>query len=163
MQEIVSDGITSVELIPGSVLHAKTVSGGSYAVLRLQSKEGNTQFSGASTTATGEASAGPFPGTTVIQVEVKGKVALYVDTPNSLRQDATTGALTAADGSPINLGSYGLSGVTYDGSNRVTGFVLDGVTYTFTGWGTSTVTITGSNGNTRRISLDGSGRFVGVN
>lgn len=56
----------------------------------------------------------------------------------------------------------GVSGITYDGSNRCTGFTLGSVTYTITGWGSSTVTVNGSDGSIRTISFDGSGRINGV-
>ena len=55
-----------------------------------------------------------------------------------------------------------ISAVTYDGSNRCTGYTSNDVTYTITGWGTSTVTITGSDLSVRTVTLDGSGRIVGV-
>jgi hypothetical protein len=75
----------------------------------------------------------------------------------SLTYDLSSSYLVSGGGN-----SAGLTGVTYDGSNRVTGYTLDGVTYTVTGWGTSTVTVAGSDASTRTITLDGSGRFTGV-
>lgn len=67
-------------------------------------------------------------------------------------RDSTTGAGN----------SVGLTGVVYDGSNRVTAYTLDGVSYTLAGWGTAAVTITGDNGSVRVVSFDGSGRISEV-
>lgn len=58
-------------------------------------------------------------------------------------------------------GSAGLSGVTYDGSNKVTGFVAGGVTYTVA-YASGSITVTGSDGSSVVVSLDGSGRISGV-
>lgn len=58
--------------------------------------------------------------------------------------------------------SAGLSNVVYDGSGRVTSYTLGGVNYAVTGWGSSTVTINGSDGSVRTISVDAQGRFTGV-
>lgn len=58
--------------------------------------------------------------------------------------------------------SAGLSAVSYDGSGRVTSYTLNDIDYVLSGWGTSTVTVTGSDGSVRTISLDGSGRIAGV-
>lgn len=54
-----------------------------------------------------------------------------------------------------------VSGVTYDGSNRVTQLTIDGVTYTLT-YATSSITISGDDGSVKTISLDGSGRISGA-
>lgn len=75
---------------------------------------------------------------------------------------AAESAAQSAAAAQISLGSTGLSAVTHDGSNRVTGFVLADVTYVVSGWGTSQILITGSNGTTRTITLDGSGRINAV-
>lgn len=162
MQEIVSDGITVIDLVPGAVLQATVISGGGYAVMSLQTKEGSVSFTGASTANTGVATAGPFTSPVSIQVEVKGRISLVTFTPNAVRQDPLTGALVGNEGALLNTGSYGLSSVAYDGSNRVSSFVLNGVTYALTGWGGATVTITGSDGSVRQVKFDGSGRIIGV-
>lgn len=59
-------------------------------------------------------------------------------------------------------GSVGLAGVTYDGSNRVTAYVLDGVYYVVTYPSATTIVHTGNDGSGRTLTLDGSGRLVGV-
>ena len=59
---------------------------------------------------------------------------------------------------PTGTGS--LSAVTYDGSNRATSWVCNGVTFTATGWGTSSIVIAGSDGTSKTITLDGSGRIT---
>lgn len=51
-----------------------------------------------------------------------------------------------------------VSAVTYDGSNRVTGLTIDGVSYTIT-YTSSLITISGSDGTVREVSLDGLGRI----
>lgn len=62
----------------------------------------------------------------------------------------------------LNNNSKGLSDVLYDGNNRVIQYKINGVTYSITGWGTSSVVITGNNGSTQTINCDGSGRFLEV-
>jgi hypothetical protein len=69
--------------------------------------------------------------------------------------------VVAARSLTLGVGT-GVSAVTYDVSNRCTGFMLGTVSYTITGWGGSTVTVAGSDGSSRAISLDGSGRISGV-
>lgn len=63
-----------------------------------------------------------------------------------------------------NAGSVASAGnpsaAAYDGSNRVTSFTIGAVTFTVTGWGTSSIVVAGSDGTTRTITLDGSGRFL---
>ena len=72
------------------------------------------------------------------------------------------GTLVRSGGAPINLGgSAGLSGVTYDSTNRVTAFSLRGIDYTVA-YATGLITVTGSNGSTREITLDTSARISGV-
>lgn len=75
-------------------------------------------------------------------------------------QDVETGALANSEG-PISLGSAGLSGVVYDGSNRAIAFTIGGVTYSAV-YGASSITVTGSDSSSVVISLDGSGRISGV-
>lgn len=61
----------------------------------------------------------------------------------------------------INRGSAGLSAVTYNGSNQVTGFAFAGVTYTVT-YPTGEIVVTGDDDSVQTISLDGSGRIEAV-
>jgi hypothetical protein len=76
--------------------------------------------------------------------------------------DSSGASLTGEEGLTLSLGgSLGLSGVTYDGSNRVVGFALRGITYTVA-YTSTTITITGSNGFSRVVTLDGSSRVIGV-
>lgn len=78
MQKTLNSGTEIIELIPGAVLTAKPVAGGSYAVLSIVSKEGNVSFVPVSTSATGVAVAGPFEFPASILVEVKGRVSVSV-------------------------------------------------------------------------------------
>lgn len=77
--------------------------------------------------------------------------------PSELSQAQVTAAQALVSGAGTSL-----SGATYDGSNRCTGFTLGTVSYNITGWGGSTVTVAGSDGSSRAISLDGSGRIAEV-
>jgi hypothetical protein len=58
-------------------------------------------------------------------------------------------------------GSVGLSAVSYDGANKVTGFTVGGVIYTVT-YPAGQIVVTGNNGTVRTITLDGSGRISGM-
>lgn len=51
-----------------------------------------------------------------------------------------------------------LSGVTYDGSNRAIAWTIDGVAYTAT-YTSSLITITGTDGYLREVSIDPLGRI----
>lgn len=73
--------------------------------------------------------------------------AIVTVTMSATVQDSVSGA-----GNP--------AAATYDGSNRVTGFAINSVTFTVTGWGTSSIVVAGSDGSTKTITLDGSGRFL---
>jgi hypothetical protein len=84
---------------------------------------------------------------------------------NNAKADALAAAQSAAQSAvsaQVSLSSAGLSAVTYDGNNRVTGFVLADVTYVVSGWGTSSVSIVGDNDTNRTMTLDGSGRISSV-
>lgn len=61
----------------------------------------------------------------------------------------------------INRGSAGLSGVTYDGSNRATAFAFAGVSYAVT-YPAGQIVVTGSDGSVQTVTLDGSGRIQAV-
>lgn len=106
---------------------------------------------------------GPWGVPMVVTINMTQGSATYTatDTARSVTQDASTGGLVGPDGS-ISLGSYGLTGVSYDGSNRVTGFTINNVTYTVSGWGGTSIAIAGSDGTTRTITLDGSSRISEV-
>ena len=54
-----------------------------------------------------------------------------------------------------------LSGVTYDGSGRAVAWTIDGVAYT-AAYTPSSITITGSDGHLREVSLDPLGRIDGA-
>ncbi len=55
-----------------------------------------------------------------------------------------------------------VSGVTYDGSNRVIALTVDSISYTIS-YTSSEILITGSDGSRKRIGLDGSGRIISAN
>lgn len=59
-------------------------------------------------------------------------------------------------GKPLTLAS-----VTYDGSSRVTGYTLNGVAYTVAYPSSTSITVTGG-GRVKTITLDSSGRMVGL-
>lgn len=82
----------------------------------------------------------------------------YDDTNDVKQTDA--GQLQGPFGS-INLGSVGLSNVSYDGSSRVLGFRINGIDYTVT-YAPTSMTVAGSDGSSKVINLDGSGRVIGV-
>lgn len=54
-----------------------------------------------------------------------------------------------------------LSGVSYDGSSRVTGYTLNGVAYTVAYPSSTSITVTGG-GRVKTLTLDSSGRFTGL-
>lgn len=54
-----------------------------------------------------------------------------------------------------------LASVSYDGSNRTTGYTLNGVAYTVAYPNSTTITVTGA-GKTKTITLDSSGRMTGL-
>jgi hypothetical protein len=69
--------------------------------------------------------------------------------------------VVAGGGGGTLYGSVGLTGVTYDGSNRVTAFTINNINYTVA-YASGSMTISGSDGTTRTVALDGSGRVSGV-
>lgn len=75
-----------------------------------------------------------------------------VASPFSSAEVDAVRALVSGAGNP--------SAATYDGSNRVTAFAIGSVTFTVAGWGTSSIVVAGSDGSTKTITLDGSGRFL---
>ena len=102
----------------------------------------------------------PIAPTKIAQAGIPNKVYNEFDaTPGVVK--APSGGLSSA-GVAFGFNSKGLSGTTYDGSNRCTGFTLEGIIYTITGWGTSSITISGNNGSSIVVTLDGSGRIQGV-
>lgn len=54
-----------------------------------------------------------------------------------------------------------LSGVVYDGSNRLTEFTCDGMIYLFDYPDPTHITLS-INGDIKQLTLDGSGRLIGV-
>lgn len=62
---------------------------------------------------------------------------------------------TTSPGSSVSQ----VSAVTYDGQNRVTGYVNNGRSYTVSYPSSTLITVVG-NGVTRNITLDGSGRII---
>ena len=79
MQTVINGGNYRVELVPGAIL--QVVSLGGYANISLTQGGGNSVFLGATTAATGSASAGPFTNTVTVSVEVKGRASLSVIQP----------------------------------------------------------------------------------
>jgi len=79
--------------------------------------------------------------------------ARYVRTVNGQAPDGAGNVVPGAS-------AAALSAVTYDGSNRVTGYTLGGVAYVVAYPSSTSITITGG-GKVTTITLDGSGRVVG--
>lgn len=64
---------------------------------------------------------------------------------------------------PTSIGS--LSGLTYDGVNRLTGFVADGIVYTFTYPDAFTINLTildAGRTYTKQITVNAAGQLTGV-
>lgn len=137
-------------------------------LVRIKSGALGSGFETRRVTTAGETLIGPFDRDVVVTIistsgttTGKGRriAPAYVyddDGAQSLGEPVPGGFQSIATGTGV------LSAVTYDVSNRCTSYTLNSTTYTLTGWGTSTVTVTGSDGSTRTITLDGSGRISGV-
>ncbi len=81
------------------------------------------------------------------------------------RESGALLGIAAASGGEQTVGGSGtndLSGVSYDGSNRATGYQVGSITYTITYPNATTILATSSNGQQKKITLDGSGRIVKV-
>ena len=73
--------------------------------------------------------------------------------------------LAAGSGGEQTVGGSGtndLSNVTYDGSNRCTGYQVGTITYTITYPNSTLIRVTASNNQRKDITLDGSGRIIKV-
>lgn len=92
------------------------------------------------------------------RLSVSTSEEVYDDTEDVVYKN---GKLISA-GREVSGSGTDLSNVIYDSSNRCTGFTLNGVTYSIDGWGTSQVTISGSDDSVRLMLLDVNGRIAGV-
>ena len=73
-----------------------------------------------------------------------------------------TQQMETASGAPVSGGGVvDVTGITYDGSNRVTGYTKLGIAHTVT-YPTATTIIDTSSGGTITVDLDGLGRVVNV-
>jgi hypothetical protein len=167
MPTIAANTSQTISLPAGSRLRFMAAGAGT-AVLGPGPGAGNTWGLGL-----GDTVIGPFASDRLIYANAERLLDYVVMSLGSDRYnaDGTIEAATDSEGSALTGeqsatlvlgGSAGLSGVTYDVSNRVTAFSLRGVSYTLAYTATQ-ITITGSNGFSRVVTLDGSSRIVGVN
>jgi hypothetical protein len=93
--------------------------------------------------------------------DAAGNVA-GVQTPHALGGEGRM--LTAAQAALVAalVGGSGVSGFTYDGSNRVITYTRNGIAHSIAYPNSTTAIITSAQGYQRTVTFDGSGRVTGI-
>lgn len=83
------------------------------------------------------------------------EATVSVDTAPGLSASQRAGSASLVSGA-------GISGVTYDGSSRVSGYTVNGVAHTVTYPTSTSAVITNTLGAVRNVTFDGSGRVTAI-
>lgn len=86
------------------------------------------------------------------------------DVADVFPETETPSGLTADEVSLIRgvVSQAGISGATYDGSGRLTGYTRQGVAHTVSYPSSTTVVVSNTTGAEREVTLDGSGRVQAI-